>query len=153
LQWARDEQFDASAVARRIRFVGITWRKHTSPNTWRWQQDAPWLAAFPRSAVKNVSIPGRLWDYLGNRQQKVTRTQPPHLWTEETWRTAPPREEEHFASLRLALRIFDTARTRPEQFAFAAELSDRLHRQQWSTSAWVRTLIAEVRKTNARATP
>lgn len=144
-EWARDERFDLNAVRRRLRFIGITWRTKTSPNTRRWHQDAPWLAAFRPSAVKNISIPGRMWGYLGNNQKKVSRTQPQRRWQDTEWRTSPPREAENLESLRLALRIFETARARPEKREFARELA----RQPALSKPWLRSLLAELKKTAA----
>jgi hypothetical protein len=144
LEWARDERFDMNAVRRRLRFVGITWRKKTSPNVWRWQQSAKWLAAFRPSTVKNVSIGGRMWDYMGNTQQKVARTQPQWRWNDEEWRTAPPRSAEALESLRLALRIFDTGRSRQEETLFSRELA----KQPSLSRVWLRALVAELRRTS-----
>lgn len=55
--WSRDVGYDWNAVRRRVRLVGITERKKTSPNTWRWQQHAAWLPLLGRASVKNVSVP------------------------------------------------------------------------------------------------
>ena len=93
--------------------------------------------------MKNVSIPGRLWDYLGNRQAKVARTQPQSMWRDEEWRLAPPHEDAHIASLRLALRIFDHARTREEQLAFARRLAE----EPALSKPWLRALVGELKKT------
>jgi hypothetical protein len=147
LDWTRDEGFDANAVIRRLRFIGITWRTKTSPKTWRWHQGASWLAPFRPSAVKNVSIPGRLWDYLGNQQPKVARSQPPSKWQDESWRFSPPHEDAHLQSLRLALRIFDTARTRQEQRAFTTAVMER----SAPSKPWLRAVVSEIRKTRRRS--
>lgn len=143
-EWTREENFDANAVTRQVRFLGITWRTKTSPNTWRWHQHAGWLSSFSRSAVKNVSIPGRMWDYLGNQQAKVARTQPRPRWRDTEWRFAPPRDSPHLESLRLALRIFDTARSRQERSEFARELA----RQPALSKPWLRSLLGELRRTS-----
>ena len=146
LAWTRDERYDSNAVKRRLRFVGITWRTKTSPNTWRWHQDAEWLAPFRPSVVKNVSISGHMWSYLGNTQKKVSRTQPQWRWRDDEWRFAPPRDPENLESLRLALRIFDTARSEGEKPEFARMLA----RQPALSKPWLRSLVAELRKTVAR---
>ncbi len=78
--WTQDIKYDWNAVRRRIRFVGITERTKTSPKTWRWQQHATWLPLLGRGAVKNVSIPRDLWEYLGNYQDKVSRSYTPSRW-------------------------------------------------------------------------
>jgi hypothetical protein len=140
--WARDEDFDPGAVKRRLRIIGITWRRHTSPNTWRWQQNAEWTSAFKPSAIKNISIPGLMWHYLGNQQAKVARTQPIGAWRDPEWTSSPPRDQSHLESLRLALRIFNTARTREEQTAFARCLAE----QRGLTKPWLRSLLVELKR-------
>lgn len=138
--WAREKELDVNSVRRQLRFVGITWRKPTSPKTWRWQQHAEWTRDFRPSAIKNVSIPGRLWDYLGNRQEKVTYSNPPWRWTEESLQ-APPRNAKQLAALRLAVHLFDAGRTREERARFA----DRLAKERAMKEPWVRSLVAELR--------
>ena len=142
-EWAADERVDVNALRRRIRFVGIVWRRKTSPNTWRWNQHAEWLEPFGRAVVKNVSIPGTLWDYLGNKQSKVSRTQPISKWQNDEWRFEPPRDAENLESLRLALRIYNHAGTAQDREQFSRELAE----QPAVSESWLRTLIGELRKT------
>lgn len=68
------------AVKRRMRVIGITERTKNSPNTWRWYQHAPWVKGFARSALRGISIPYGFWTYLGDRQEKVSRWNPPYVW-------------------------------------------------------------------------
>src|SRR5262249_42407928 len=56
LELAEASGVDTNAVRRRLRFVGLTSRKRTSPKTWRWQQHAEWTRGFRPSAIKNVSV-------------------------------------------------------------------------------------------------
>src|SRR5262249_28660426 len=42
--WNKQHHGDWKAVQRRLRFVGLTKRKKTSPKTWRWHQHQDWLA-------------------------------------------------------------------------------------------------------------
>lgn len=79
--WAAEERAQWDVVRQKLRFVGVTVRKHTSPNTWRWHQHASWTAELPARSVLNVSVPWPIWDYLGNRQFKLTRSFYPALWT------------------------------------------------------------------------
>src|SRR6266567_812582 len=43
-------------IRRKVRFVGVTNRTKTSPNTYRWQQHAAWTRQLPSRAVVNVSL-------------------------------------------------------------------------------------------------
>jgi hypothetical protein len=135
---------DAEAVRRRLRIVGITERKKNSPNTWRWHQQVSWAAQFRPSVLKSVSVPWHLWDYLGNVQEKVARTNPPGRWGDsEMFR--PPREARHAAALRLALAVYERGCQAPERLAFASELA----RQPAMRSRWLRQLVLEIRRTAA----
>ncbi len=138
--WAGESGVDGNALRRRLRFVGITWRKHTSPNTWRWQQHAEWTRQFRPSAIKNASIEGRLWGYLGNYQTKVSPSNPHWRWADETM-LSPTRQEEHLQALRLALRLFDMGRSDDERQRFAARLTQERAMQE----AWFRSLVLELR--------
>ena len=42
----------------------MTWREKTSPNKWRWQQNAEWVDRLRPYEIKNVSLPWRLATYL-----------------------------------------------------------------------------------------
>ncbi len=138
--WSLQAQCDKNAVARKIRFVGITWQKHTSPKTWRWHQHAPWLGDFKPQAVKNLSIPGRLWDYLGNNQQKVARWNPPGRWGDAIM-LEPPREKAHLEALRLALFVYRQANQATERTLLAQELV----KQPGMKESWFRGLVTELR--------
>lgn len=142
LHWAADEGVDAAALRRRIRFVGITERSKNSPNTWRWYQRVPWAAEFPRRSLCSVSIPWRLWNYLGNEQKKVSRWHPPMVWGKEGCFTEPPRESYHLEALRLAHRLHEQGRRPEERGRFAAELAA----QREMVEPWLRRLVLELRR-------
>jgi hypothetical protein len=141
LQWASDEKVDVPSVRRRLRVVGITWRTKTSPKTWRWQQHVEWARQFKPSTIKNVSIPGRLWDYLGNTQKKVTPSNPPWRWSKADPRR-PPRSEAHLQALSLAHHLHEAGRTKPQRLAFAAKLS----KETGMKYSWFRTLVNELKR-------
>src|SRR5512145_1773951 len=63
---AHAQQVDVPALKQKLRFIGLTWRTKTSPNTWRWQQHHPWTTRFAHHQIKNGSIPAWLWAYWGN---------------------------------------------------------------------------------------
>ncbi len=146
LDWARDVGVDESAVRRRVRFTGITWRTHTSPNTIRWHQRAEWTRQFPPSAIKNASIDGRLWGYLGNLQQKVSPSNTPWRWATDEL-LSPPRASEHVKALRLALRLFDTGR----EDALRERFAERLAQERAMREPWFRSLVLELRGRSPRS--
>ena len=145
LEVSNQRSVDLNAVRRRTQFVGITWRSKNSPNTFRWHQHASWLSKFSASAVKNVSIPGPMWDYLGNRQGKVVPTNPPWRWADSAI-TRPPRDSEHLLALRQALKLFDLGCTANERQSFSTELANQYAMRE----SWCRSLVAELRGKSTR---
>ena len=72
--WITEERETWPAIRRKLRFVGVTTREKTSPNTWRWQQQYPeWTRRLPASAVVGVSLERAVWSYFGDHQTKLTR--------------------------------------------------------------------------------
>ncbi len=120
--WSTLAVLDWQAVKTKLRIVGITWSQRPSPRTWRWREHAEWVGLLNRGAIKNVAVPGRLWDYLGNRQAKVTESFSPWRWaTGELSR--PNYQQAHLAALRLAVDLFDSGRTRGYREQFVGLLS------------------------------
>lgn len=138
--WAEHASVDIAAVRRRLRIIGITWRRQASPNTFRWHQGEDWLCTFPRIIVKNVSVPGELWNYLGDVQPKVSLSHPPWRWGKVEF-SQPPRHEDNLAALTQALRVYDLSRNKEEREAFSSELT----RQPAMSKSWLRTLVNELR--------
>lgn len=139
--WAREERVDANAVRRRLRFVGLTVRTHNSPNTWRWFQRCAWARDFPRGALRGVTIPGWLWGYLGNFQEKMMPSNDCTRWgTEDLMR--PRHDPETLQALRFALQVHEQARTRDERARFAAELAARVEMRE----PWLRSLVVAIRR-------
>jgi hypothetical protein len=134
---------DPPAALRNIRFIGITRRQKTSPNTFRWHQHAPWLRHFPRGAVRNVSVPRDFWDYLGNEQPKTTPSNSPTRWGADDLQV-PPRWENNLDGLRLAVAVYDRATSRDERLLFSSELSSLAE----MSLDWVRATVAELRGTS-----
>jgi hypothetical protein len=143
--WSRETGYDWNAVRRRVRLVGITERTKTSPKTWRWQQHAEWLPLLGRGAVKNVSIPFDLWNYLGNRQDKVSLSYTPSRWGNPSL-SSPTRYERQLKALRLAFELFELGRTRERR----AEFASRLAGEPSMRHVWFRMLVQELRATAAR---
>jgi hypothetical protein len=148
LDWAEDTGVDEKAIVRRLRLVGITWARKPSPNVERWNQQCAWVRRFRPSAVSSVSVPYRLWGYLGNDQPKVARTNPPSRWTGDAL-TRPPRAEHHLAAVRFAARLAALAGEREEQLALASELAA----QRAMRFDWFRSLVTELRIPRANRRP
>lgn len=145
LELANESSIDPAAVRRKLRYVGITWRTKNSPNTFRWQQHAHWLREVPTSPVKNVSVSGEMWAYLGNCQPKVTASNPPWRWADPNLQS-PPRDESSLTALRRALDVFDLAANANEKQSFSNALCD-LHAMR---NRWCRGLVAELRGRSSR---
>jgi hypothetical protein len=143
--WAQDIGYDWNAVRRRIRLIGITERTKTSPKTWRWQQHAEWLSLLGRGAVKNVSIPFDLWNYLGNYQDKVSFSYTPSRWGDPAL-SSPTYHAPQLKALRLAFELFELGREkeRREQFVYL------LVREPAMRYGWFRMLVQELRSLSAR---
>jgi hypothetical protein len=132
---------DTEAMRRKIRFVGITERTKTSPNTWRWQQHADWTNAYPANAIRNVSITPEFWHYLGNTQLKLTPSNPPWRWADPGLRE-PPRDDEHLGALRLAVHIYDRGSERSERKLFSQALAEQAAMKE----SWFRSLVGDLRR-------
>jgi hypothetical protein len=79
-RWVDDEHAQWDVIRRKIRFVGVTNRGKTSPNTFRWHQHATWTRELPASAVVNVSLNRPAYLYLADDQRKLNRTFHPARW-------------------------------------------------------------------------
>ena len=138
--WSMEQGADWNVVERRLGFLGVTWRTKNSPNTWRWWQQRSWVDELAKPDITNVSVPGRLWDFLGNRQAKVTRSHHAARWADPDIRL-PARFGDHLPALRFALDLYDRARTRDERERFVAELTA----QPQMREAWLRSLLLRLR--------
>lgn len=78
--WVDDDRLPWNVIRRRLCFVGVTIRTHTSPNTFRWKHSAPWTRQLPANSVLSVSLDLPVWSYLGNSQVKLTRSHYPDRW-------------------------------------------------------------------------
>lgn len=141
LDWAKDLHVDPRAFVKRVRFIGITEQTKTSPKTWRWHQHARFTQIFPPSSVRNVSVPARLWRYLGNTQPKVAVSSPPGTWRDPGLRN-PPRDKAHLAALRLAWDLYTLGTQRPTRL----NLARRLSRTGRMDARWLRALILDLKR-------
>lgn len=139
--WIDDEHAQWDVIRRQLRFVGITWRTKTSPNTWRWQQHADFAGELPASAIRNVSLDGWLWSYFGNYQPKTAGSFRRTRWADA--RVAePPRDETARKALAEAVALVAAAKTPEVRRALAAELA----RQPAMSERWLRDLQVSLRR-------
>ena len=140
LDWARSEGIDPAAIRRRLRFIGITEQKKTSPKTWRWQQHAAWTRQFRPGMIKNISIDYFLWTYLADQQPKVQPSNPPWRWAADT--REPIHNQKALEALQLALDLYRLGQSPEHRRAFARLMA---REQTAMRAAWFRSLAGEIR--------
>lgn len=121
-RWVDDDRAQWDVIRQKIRFIGVTWREKTSPNTFRWAQHNPWTAELPSAAVVSVSMNGRVWGYLGNDQAKLTRTHAPKHWLTDA--EGPGRNEATRAALAEAVAVVAQGRATPIRRLIAQAMRD-----------------------------
>jgi hypothetical protein len=136
--WITEERETWPAIRRKLKFVGVTSREKTSPNTWRWQQHAEWTRRLPASAVVNVSLDRFVWSYFGDHQSKLTRQYRLHRWREP--RPEVKRDGRTRQALAEAVRLVELGRT-AEVRAMIARAIDG---EPALTEPWLRTLFREL---------
>lgn len=138
--WTNEIKYDWNAVNRRIRLIGITEKTKPSPKTWRWQQRTSWISGLQSGSIKNVSIPRVLWEYLGNYQDKVSRSYTPSRWGDPEL-SLPDYSEQQIKALRLAYDLFEFGRTKVRRQQFVSLLV----KEPAMKNQWFRTLVQEIR--------
>lgn len=136
--WIDEERETWPVIRRKIRFVGVTIRRKTSPNTARWQQEADWTRRLPARAVVNVSMPYGVWSYLGDHQVKLTRTFRPEHWSAEA--PGPERDERTRQALAEAAALVAYGRSGWGRRAVARAVG----REPALAEAWLRSLVTEL---------
>ncbi len=138
--WVDDERESWPVIRRKLRFVGVTVRTKTSPNTWRWQQHAPWTRQLPATAVINVSLSRGLSSYFGHIQDKLTRSFRPEHWRAET--DGAGHDERTRAALAEAVALVAHGRSRSGRQALAGVLSG----EPTLSQLWMRTLVRQLNR-------
>lgn len=141
-RWADDERM----LRRSLRFIGITGRTKTSPNTWRWHQHADWTDRLPARSVTNVSISGRLWNYFGNVQTKLTPSFNRRLWQDEEV-GSPRRDLATRAALAEAVALTELGRSSE----IRAKLARAMAAEPAYGEPWLRSLIVELKRLRTSA--
>ncbi|GHG28668.1 MULTISPECIES: hypothetical protein [Amycolatopsis] len=134
--WAADERADWPAALRRVRIVGLTRRKHTSPNTHRWQQHADWARDVP---IRNVSVESALFSYLADRQHKLAPSFSRFLWADDGVRD-PGRDDSTRRALAEAVAIAEAGCTP----VVRERLARTMTREPAIAEPWLRDLVGRL---------
>jgi hypothetical protein len=137
--WIERERAPWAVIRRKLRFVGVTSRTKTSPNTFRWQQHADWTTGLPARSVLNVSLDRYVWSYLADLQVKLTRSFRPQDWLAE--QGGAQRGEHTGLALAEALALVEYGRSRDGRRALAAAIV----REPSIAAPWLRTLLVQLR--------
>ena len=138
LTWADEEGIPQNQLLQKLAYRGLTSKTHTSPNTYRWHQHAEWIESLHIRNIKNISIPYRLWDYLGNFQPKTMPTNPPASWNSEQL-LEPPRQEGNILALRQAYHLYQTGAAEGRVFA------GLLAKEEAMAESWFRSLTLQLK--------
>src|SRR2546423_2537670 len=132
---SRRNNVEWESVVRKLRFIGLTSRQKTSPNTWRWQQHADWVGTLvPPRAIKNISVELDLLASLTSHP-KTSVSYNSWFWGDPE-ALHPLRDDESLSALAFALHLFDFGCTRAARTQFARELA----RQPAMREPWFRSL-------------
>jgi hypothetical protein len=140
-EWIDEDKAQWDVIRRQLRFVGITSREKTSPNTWRWHQHAEWTAELPAAAVRNVSLDPSVWSYFGDHQHKTATSFRRTRWSDPEV-TEPRHDPKGRLALAEAVRLIERART-PE---IRRRIADRLSREPTAGERWTRALQQSLRR-------
>ncbi len=138
--WSYEIQNDASSMKNKLRFVGVTERKKSSPNTWRWQQQKDWTKNLKSSNIKNVSIDYWFWTHIADSQPKVTKSFRPKFWNEKE-KNAPIHSETTIEAVNEAYALYNKARGKNERLKFAKEIANK----EALKNDWLRKLCLEIK--------
>jgi hypothetical protein len=146
--WAGDEGEPWNVIRRKLRFLGLVGRRKTSPKTWRWAQsdESAWVRELPHAAVTNISIGLHVWDYLGNRQDKLTESFTHELWNDPEQAAQRGRGEATRRALHEAETLVAYARSAEGHALFVRTLVDD---RAALRAPWLRALVGELRGTDA----
>ncbi|HEX8865731.1 MAG TPA: hypothetical protein VF821_08750 [Lentzea sp.] len=133
--WIAEERETWPVIRRKLRFVGVTIRAKTSPNTRRWQQRAEWTRRLPASAVVNVSLDQEVWSYFGNYQPKLTLSYQLHRWREHL--REAKRDERTREALAEAVHLVSLGRTKEVRRMIARAIDG----EPALSEPWLRTLV------------
>ncbi|MFC4066545.1 hypothetical protein [Actinoplanes subglobosus] len=141
--WIDEENETWPVIRRKLRFLGVTSRGKTSPNKYRWQQDAPWTRELPAKAVINVSLNPRVWSYFGDYQDKLTRSFRPDDWLAES--DTPNRDELTRQALAEAAALVTYGRSATGRRALARAMDG----EPALTTSWLRAVQSNLNRSHS----
>jgi hypothetical protein len=127
-------------VRRKLRFIGVTSMRKSSPNAFRWHQYAQWTRHLPATAVVNVSLYPDVWSYLGDFQVKLTRSYRPDGWLAGA--DGPKRDERTRRALAEAVAIVAYGRSSQGRRALARVMNG----EPAVAEPWLRTLVTRLNR-------
>ena len=136
--WIADERESWDVIRRKLRFIGVTPRRKTSPNAYRWQQHADWTGRLPSRSVVNVSLDPNVWSYFGDRQTKLTRSYRPDLWLTDA--NGPGRDEATRKALAEAVAVVAYGRSTDGRKALARAMAG----EPSLAEPWLRSLVTRL---------
>lgn len=139
-EWAAAEGVPWRAMRPKLRFIGITHREKTSPNAFRWQQQAEWTSQLPASAVLNVSLPAPVWSYFGNLQPKMTASFTRRRWADAAI-ASPRRDPAAREALAEAVAIVERGRCTQIRQKLACAIAA----EPTMAEPWLRELVKQIR--------
>ncbi|MBO0836986.1 MAG: hypothetical protein J2P28_15970 [Actinobacteria bacterium] len=137
-EWVSETRQPWAVIRQKMRFVGVTIQRKTSPNTWRWQQHAKWTNRLPAGAIVNVSLDVLVWSYLGDRQTKLTRSYRPDRWIATA--DGPGRDDMTRQALAEAVALVSYGRS----VAGRRALSRAIDGEPTLRHPWLRTLVRQL---------
>ncbi|MEU1622770.1 hypothetical protein ABZ479_36440 [Streptomyces sp. NPDC005722] len=140
--WVSESREPWPVIRRKLRFVGVTARRRTSPNTWRWQQNTAggWARSLPSGHVAGVSLHPVVWSYFGDSQPKLQPSFPPPRWF-DAYAAEPWHGPDLPAALAESLALVEAGRGRPVR----AELVRVIAGEPGFADREVRALVAPLR--------
>lgn len=136
--WIVESREPWDVIRRKLRFLGVTRRQKTSPNTWRWQQHAEWTRRLPAGSVVNVSLHPFVWSYFGDHQTKLTRSFRPDQWLSPDH--GPDRDDKTRQALAEAVALVRYGLSPVGRRALAAAINQEPALAQ----PWLRSLVRQL---------
>lgn len=137
-EWIVETREPWNVIKRKLRFIGVTIRRDTSPKTWRWHQHTAWTQRLPAGAVVNVSLEYAAWSYFGDHQTKLTPSFRPAEWL--TPATTPNRDDKARQALAEAVAVTTHGRSSAGRRALARAIAG----EPALTQPWPRSLVREL---------
>jgi hypothetical protein len=136
--WIVETREPWNVISRKLRFIGVTIRRDTSPKTWRWQQHTAWTERLPAGAVVNVCLEYVVWSYFGDHQTKLTRSFRPAEWLAPA--ATPNRDDKARQALAEAVAVTAHGRSTAGRRALAHAIAG----EPALTQPWLRSLVRQL---------